>query len=542
MAFSKILPELLDEILQYFHQDYKTLYSCILVNRLWCNLAIPLLWENPFSIEFPKNYHFIEIYLYNLNDDDKTKLIQYGMNKDLFPLNTLFKYPSFIKHLDINKISKSIEYWEVTIRTSETNNNLQNSNFIKLICKSLIQIFIENEVNLYSLKVLLGSFDDIFELILQNSNFIGNIKKLKLDLLKISESSTKFLTFLSSNCNSISSLSQSFQYYNDYKHQQIMENSLSQIINSQKNLRKILFRSNKFPLYQSLLSLKNPNCSNTLNTIIFYHINFENIIILNEVFNQLNVLESIHIINCHCIDTKFVQQIINITKPFKFKLKSLILRKVPQFEPLDLLLQHFGCYLENLGIFVENKPQSSQLFKSVTKYCSKIKFLLLGLGINYQNINLVFNLIDNIKQSLNCLVIDVTIDNNDNNNFSSIILQNLGQILPFKLDYLNLCLSINESDLEIFLKNSQNTFIKKLLIKIKRKEKYVDIYPYIKEYIMKKKRVKYLAISEISDKKNWFSLKDIVKEFKLYDIQILDYYILRNDIDSINDILEVFKE
>ncbi|RGB29769.1 hypothetical protein C1646_766167 [Rhizophagus diaphanus] len=538
MAFSKILPELLNEILQYFHQDYKTLYSCILVNRLWCSLAIPLLWENPFSIEFPKNYHFIEIYLYNLNDDDKTKLIEYGMNKDLFPSNTLFRYPSFIKHLDINKISKSIEDWEVTIRTSETNNDLQKSNFKKLICKSLIRIFIENEVNLYSLKVLLGSFD---ELILQNSNFIGNIKNLKLDLLNISESSTKFLTFLSSNCNSISSLSQSFQYYNDYKHQQMMESSLSQIINSQKNLRKILFRSNKFPLYQSLLSLKNHNCLNTLNTIIFYDIDFKNIIVLNEVFNQLNVLESIHIINCFCIDTKFVQQIINITKPFKFKLKSLILRRVSQFEPLDLLLQHFGCHLENFGSFVENKPQSSQLFKSVTKYCSKIKFLLLALGINYQNINLVFNLIDNIKQSLNCLVIDVTIDNNDNNNnFSSIILHNLGQILPFKLDYLNLCLAINENDLVIFLKNSQNTFINKLLIL--NKGKYVDIYPYIKEYIMKKKRVKYLAITENSDKKNWFSLKDIVKEFKLYDIQILDYYILRNDIDSINDILEVFKE
>ena len=70
----------------------------------------------------------------------------------------------------------------------------------------------------------------------------------------------------------------------------MMENSLSQIINSQKNLRKILFRSNGFPLYQSLLSLKNPNCSNTLNTIIFYSIDFKNINVLSELFNQLDVL------------------------------------------------------------------------------------------------------------------------------------------------------------------------------------------------------------------------------------------------------------
>ncbi|PKY31662.1 hypothetical protein RhiirB3_449373, partial [Rhizophagus irregularis] len=43
------------------------------VNRLWCRLAIPLLWENPFLI--PKqNYNFIGIYLRNLNGDLKAKL------------------------------------------------------------------------------------------------------------------------------------------------------------------------------------------------------------------------------------------------------------------------------------------------------------------------------------------------------------------------------------------------------------------------------------------------------------------------------------
>ncbi|PKK69083.1 hypothetical protein RhiirC2_748999, partial [Rhizophagus irregularis] len=53
----------------------------------------------------------------------------------------------------------------------------------------------------------------------------------------------------------------------------------------------------------------------------------------------------------------------------------------------------------------------------------------------------------------------------------------------------------------MFLKNSQNTFIKKLLINnrgSKDKEGCDDtndlILSYIKEYIMKKKRVKYLAI------------------------------------------------
>ena len=92
--FSGYFPELIDEIIQYFRNDISTLHSCILVNRLWCRLAIPLLWENPFSIP-TKNYNFIGIYLHNLNDDLKTQLNEYKIDDKLFPSNTLFNYPIF---------------------------------------------------------------------------------------------------------------------------------------------------------------------------------------------------------------------------------------------------------------------------------------------------------------------------------------------------------------------------------------------------------------------------------------------------------------
>src|SRR6266496_5894829 len=188
MACSKIflgdLPELLNDIIQYFHHDYKTLHSCILVNRLWCRLAIPLLWEDPFSMKLPKNYHFIEIYLHYLNDDYKTKLNEYGINNNSFPSNTLFNYPSFIQCLNTRKIGRSIEKWISTVRTSTTNEqpsnySIQNTNFsysypninqiiTKLIYKSLFLIFVESEVNLHTFefKILIDEeykhFDGIF--------------------------------------------------------------------------------------------------------------------------------------------------------------------------------------------------------------------------------------------------------------------------------------------------------------------------------------------------------------------------------------------
>ena len=49
MSMIKLLPsELLIEIFKYIEEDYKTLYSCILVNKQWHSINILTLWRNPF--------------------------------------------------------------------------------------------------------------------------------------------------------------------------------------------------------------------------------------------------------------------------------------------------------------------------------------------------------------------------------------------------------------------------------------------------------------------------------------------------------------
>ncbi|UZO26920.1 uncharacterized protein OCT59_019132 [Rhizophagus irregularis] len=463
--FSGDLPELIYEIIEYFQNDYSTLHSCILVNKLWCRLAIPLLWKNPFSIP-TGNYNFIEIYLYNLNKYLKEILNEYQIIDSLLTSNTLFNYPSYIKYLNISKINPSIELW---LKAHNINLNMDLVfEFKKFINISLIKLFIENEVNLHTLELEASNayytntyyINNILEIILQNPNFISN----NIINLKFSISSS------------------------------INNNRISQLINLQQNLKKISFSSNTLPLYQSLLLSKESNCSNTLNTIIFRDINFRGINNLDKIFEQLNVLESVHLIYCYSLNTEFIQQFINLTKPIK--LKSLFINEIPRIESLELLLQKSGNYLENFG------------------------------------------LIENIKQNLNYLSINLS---NYKNNNIKLILQNLGQTLPSKIEYLSLVLDIKVNDIEIFLKNSKVTFFKKLVIKIvsQKDVNYVAVVPYIKEYIMKKKRVKYLAIKStiFSNTKLYcmdlFDLKDEVKEFKLHNIEVLSYIKLFTDITDI---------
>ncbi|PKC57924.1 hypothetical protein RhiirA1_541359 [Rhizophagus irregularis] len=517
--FSGYLPELTYDIMKHFQNDFSTLHSCILVNRLWCRLAIPLLWENPFSIP-TGNYNFIGIYLHNLNGDLKTKLNEYRIKDNLFHSDTLFNYSSFIKYLNTWRIISSIEKWSKnavrTLKPQDRNFN-SVSNFRRLIQMSLFKMFIDNEVNLHTLDIEIFTFytnwnsyyDDIFESILQNHNFIQNVRNLNLYI------------------------GSSPVYTNDSY--ALIKNRISQVINSHQNLKKILLSYGSIPLYQSLLLTKDYNCSNTLNTITLYRVNFKGINNLDKIFEQLNVLESVHIIYCLFLNISIIQQIISLTKPFK--LKSLFINGRSQIdESLLLLLQKSGSYLENFGCrfgLNYSLPLKQQILESIIKYCkNSIKFLRT-YGVERQIIYLVFNLIENTKQSLNYLSINVIDDDlvvsNDNKECNSIILQNLGQALPPRLEYLDLNLPIKASDFEIFLKSSQDTFIEKLLINNTDGQ---DILPYIKEYIMKKKRVKYLAIINsfersddgTYDHKELFSLKDEVDEFELYNIRVQNYY------------------
>ncbi|GET60680.1 uncharacterized protein OCT59_008514 [Rhizophagus irregularis] len=479
-----------------------------------------IIMGKPFSIS-TGNYNFIEIYLYNLNlnDDLKTELNKYDIDK-LLPSNTLFNYPSFIKYLNTQDFISSVGRW------AKAYLNLNK----KLVIISLFKIFIENDVNLHTLEIelthlgYLSYFNNgILELILQNTNFIHNIK-----FLKLYNGKTPGFLYINNNPNE----------------DKLTKDRISQIINLHRNLKKIVLDHTNFPSYQPLLLSKliMPLKLMEYNVIVFKV--FEQLEPLDKLFEQLNVLESVHIFHCYPINTSFIQQIINLTRPFK--LKSLFINDRSQIDQsLQLLLQKYGAYLENLGCgFRSNHdPISKKLIKSIIKYCKNIKLLDLH-DYNNQIIYPTLNLIENIKQNLNYLTINIfepVVLRNiiDYNKYSSIILQNLGQILPSKLEYLSLTLHIKAGNFKLFLESSKNTIIKKLLI---NNEDGDDILPYIKKYIMKKKRVRYLAIKNSFHKnalfhnKDLFYLKDEVEEFGSYNIKLQNYN------DSIMGVYNYIKE
>ncbi|KAF0494351.1 hypothetical protein F8M41_021260 [Gigaspora margarita] len=67
--FKGDMPELLEHILNHLNNEIDSLYSCALVSQHWCKISIPILWQNPFSVD--KSPLFISQYFSSLDENEK---------------------------------------------------------------------------------------------------------------------------------------------------------------------------------------------------------------------------------------------------------------------------------------------------------------------------------------------------------------------------------------------------------------------------------------------------------------------------------------
>src|ERR1043165_7847661 len=98
----------LNEIFEHLEEDKLSLYSCLLVNHLWCVVSVRILWRNIWNFKYniyyqqhqyvPLSVTVISTLIACLPDESKEPLYA---NRILIPTPTLkpplFNYISFIK-------------------------------------------------------------------------------------------------------------------------------------------------------------------------------------------------------------------------------------------------------------------------------------------------------------------------------------------------------------------------------------------------------------------------------------------------------------
>ncbi|KAF0501624.1 f-box domain-containing protein [Gigaspora margarita] len=191
------------EIFNNLRTDFKSLFSCLLVNRQWCRIIIPILWNEP--TKYSKDRRLIKIYLSALNAEEQALLVPFNINFPNCP-RPLFEYASYTKSVGFF-LPAGVKNWlDVEgSRDSQLNKRIP----VEAIKYALIKMFLRTSKNLKCLtlsgvinKAILESLymkNTIIDLSLLHIYFDCNEIEL---LMKIISKSTK-LDYLSLSYNQL---------------------------------------------------------------------------------------------------------------------------------------------------------------------------------------------------------------------------------------------------------------------------------------------------------------------------------------------------
>ncbi|GES74654.1 hypothetical protein GLOIN_2v1777651 [Rhizophagus clarus] len=84
---SKLNRDVLYLIFEEFRNDEKTLHSCLLVNKTWCETIIPILWKDPWKyLKREKEKSLLNVIISHLSDESKNNLKRH---LDLYKVKTI---------------------------------------------------------------------------------------------------------------------------------------------------------------------------------------------------------------------------------------------------------------------------------------------------------------------------------------------------------------------------------------------------------------------------------------------------------------------
>jgi hypothetical protein len=115
---SKLNKNILYLIFEELQYDKNALHSCLLVNKIWCETIVPILWKNPWKYLIRRKV-LLKVILSHLSDELKNNLLK---NKGIriFYQGPLFKYISFCRHLNLSEIDNIISiYKQIKIKVNE---------------------------------------------------------------------------------------------------------------------------------------------------------------------------------------------------------------------------------------------------------------------------------------------------------------------------------------------------------------------------------------------------------------------------------------
>ncbi|GBC10028.1 hypothetical protein RclHR1_00930006 [Rhizophagus clarus] len=426
----------ISEIIEYLEEDKYTLYSCLLANRLWCEISVKVLWRNVWSFYQQRPLRvalsILSTLIACLPSESKEL---FHKNQILIPTPTskspLFNYAAFCKVLLTHKIIRLVDDF---FKGSLSVNSLSLKNRKDLVVNEIIKMFAKQIYSLRKMTYYCSNINFTF------AHFPG-VQDLT-ELCCSSNLPSNFFHQLSKICQNLQSIS--IEFSND------VSNGLIELISLQNNLRSL--------------------------SLIAFDLNWENIIPV--LTTHSNMITKLHLYSgVVSSPLSFVksfsklQEIIftfyeetdyeDFTKLEYIKFPELQILKFPTLCPKS---DHVIKFLENNGTNLKNfytSESDNALRLSIAKYCPNLKNLFIVFKNGELNIlKSIFSNCQNLESiKIQCGKWYLA----EKDVLETIATYSLNSFYKLKLYNVNRRSDLSPGDLESFFINWRNRTSKKLL-------------------------------------------------------------------------------
>ncbi|PKC01687.1 hypothetical protein RhiirA5_426302 [Rhizophagus irregularis] len=105
---SNLNSDVLYLIFEEIQDDKNTLYSCLLVNKPWCETTVPILWKNPWKNLKEKNEKLLsKVIISHLSNVSRNKIREYKLLTNFYK-KLSFNYIRYCRHLNLDIVQRII--------------------------------------------------------------------------------------------------------------------------------------------------------------------------------------------------------------------------------------------------------------------------------------------------------------------------------------------------------------------------------------------------------------------------------------------------
>ncbi|RIA85805.1 hypothetical protein C1645_879076 [Glomus cerebriforme] len=352
---SQLPADCLEEIFEYLEDDQITLNSCLLINHLWCEVSVGILWKKI------RNFNTL---IECMSNESKEILHRNGIFISTLTLNPpMFNYASFCKFLSVDDV-----YYNIRRLLKET--SISSEHNIYVVSQEIFKLLMSQITSLKKLT--------IFDLSLrQNTTFTSypGAKNCLRDLSELHCRSNVYHEFfdrLSQICHNIQILYISFK--------KAISNGLMDLISAQQNLKCLIME--QFFEYINLggLITKIPNTLTKLD--IFGGDHYIPLSFISKLSNLQELVLSFY--HSDALEDFKILQYINFPQ-----LKSLKFRyKCPSYDFLIKFLEINGRNLKELYISESNDSLNS----IIIEFCPNLRKLYTEFTIyELETLKMLFN-------------------------------------------------------------------------------------------------------------------------------------------------------